>query len=124
MQSLRIILALGALTACAAAVAHHSFAAEFLEDQTQTIEGTVTEVWFKNPHVRYYIDVQTENGTVESWDVRGSSPTILVRRGWTPDTITEGDVIKVHGHLGRDGRKLMSWLYIELEDGTRLGSSY
>ena len=124
MQSLRIILALGALTACAAAVAHHSFAAEFLEDQTQTIEGTVTEVWFKNPHVRYYIDVQTEDGTVESWDVRGSSPTILVRRGWTPDTITEGDVIKVHGHLGRDGRKLMSWLYIELEDGTRLGSSY
>ena len=124
MQSLRIILALGALTACAAAVAHHSFAAEFLEDQTQTIEGTVTEVWFKNPHVRYYIDVQTEDGTVESWDVRGSSPTILVRRGWTPDTITEGDVIKVHGHLGRDDRKLMSWLYIELEDGTRLGSSY
>ena len=45
-------------------------------------------------------------------------------RGWTPETIVEGDRIKVHGHLGRDGRKLMSWIYIELADGTRLGSDY
>jgi len=113
-----------ALSAAAAAYAHHSFAAEFLEDQTRTIEGTVTEVWFKNPHVRYYIDITNDDGEPESWDVRGSSPTILVRRGWTPKTIQEGDRIKVHGHLGRDGRKLMSWIYVELEDGTRLGSEY
>jgi hypothetical protein len=124
MKFVRLILAFGALSAGAAALAHHSFAAEFLEDQTRTIEGVVTEVWFKNPHVRYYIDITTEDGATESWDVRGSSPTILVRRGWTPETIKEGDRIKVHGHLGRDGRKLMSWIYIELADGTRLGSEY
>ena len=124
MQLVRLFLVFGALSTGAAALAHHSFAAEFLEDQTQTIEGTVTEVWFKNPHVRYYVDITTQDGATESWDVRGSSPTILVRRGWTPETIKEGDVIKVHGHLGRDGRKLMQWIWVELEDGTRLGSSY
>ena len=110
--------------AAGAAQAHHSFAAEFLADEVETIEGKVVQVWFKNPHVRYYIDITSEDGEPESWDVRGSSPTILVRRGWTPKTIQEGDRIKVHGHLGRDGRKLMSWIYVELEDGTRLGSEY
>jgi uncharacterized protein YdeI (BOF family) len=124
MRFTRIVIAVMALAAAAAAYAHHSFAAEFLEDQTRTIEGTVTEVWFKNPHVRYYIDITNDDDEPESWDVRGSSPTILVRRGWTPKTIQEGDRIKVHGHLGRDGRKLMSWIYVELEDGTRLGSKY
>ena len=124
MRFIRLMVVIMALAAGAAAYAHHSFAAEFLEDQTRTIEGTVTEVWFKNPHVRYYIDITNDDGESESWDVRGSSPTILVRRGWTPKTIQEGDRIRVHGHLGRDGRKLMSWIYVELEDGTRLGSEY
>ena len=123
MRVIRLMVVVMALAAGAAAYAHHSFAAEFLEDQTRTIEGTVTEVWFKNPHVRY-IDITNDDGEPESWDVRGSSPTILVRRGWTPKTIQEGDRITVHGHLGRDGRKLMSWIYVELEDGTRLGSEY
>jgi hypothetical protein len=77
----------------AAAEAHHSFAAEFLGDQTLTIEGKVSEVWFKNPHVRYYIEIETEDGETETWDVRTSSPTILVRRGWNRDTISEGDNI-------------------------------
>jgi len=47
-----------------------------------------------------------------------------VRKGWTPKTIQEGDRIKVHGHLGRDGRKLMSIISIELADGTKLGLEY
>ncbi len=120
----RILIVAAAILATAAANAHHSFAVEFLEDQTGTIEGVVTEVWFRNPHIRYYIDIDTEGGEKESWDVRGLSPTNLIRRGWTPKTIQEGDRIKVHGHLGRDGRKLMSIIWIELADGTKLGQEY
>jgi len=120
----RILIVAIAIMAAAVARAHHSFAAEFLEDQTGTIDGTVTEVWFKNPHIRYYVEIETEGGDKETWDVRGLSPTSLVRRGWTPKTIQEGDHIKVHGHLGRDGRKLMSIIWIELDDGTKLGQDY
>jgi len=108
----------------AVASAHHSFAAEFLGDQTLTIEGTVSEVWFKNPHVRYYIEVETDDGGTESWDVRTSSPTILVRRGWNRDTIVEGDRVIVEGYRGRDGRKLLSLISIKLPDGTILHQSY
>lgn len=120
----RILIVAATVVAAATAQAHHSFAAEFLDDQTGTIEGVVTEVWFRNPHVRYYLQIETEDGATETWDVRGQSPTSLVRDGWTPKTIQEGDQIKVHGHLGRDGRKLMSIISIELADGTTLGLEY
>lgn len=103
---------------------HHSFAAEFLEDQTREITGKVVEIWFRNPHVRYYIEVTNEDGDTDLWDVRTSSPTILVRRGWLADTIAEGDVVTVEGYAGRDGRKLLSLISIELPDGTVLGHSY
>jgi len=115
---------LGACLVAATANAHHSFAAEFLGDQTRTIEGVVTEVWFKNPHVRYYIEVTNDKGETEKWDVRTSSPTLLVRRGWNRETISAGDRVKIEGYLGRDGRKIMSLINIELPDGTMLGQSY
>jgi hypothetical protein len=124
MQAGRLFLAAVACLMAAAVQAHHSFAAEFLEDQTGTIEGVVTEVWFRNPHVRYYVEVKLEDGSTESWDVRTSSPTSLTRKGWTQNTIKEGDHVTVHGHLGRDGRKLLSLISIELADGTKLGVDY
>jgi len=124
MTSSRLLCTAIACLFAAVAEAHHSFAAEFLGDQTLTIEGTVSEIWFKNPHVRYYIDIETDDGKTETWDVRTSSPTILVRRGWNRDTITEGDRVTVEGYLGRDDRKLLSLIKIELPDGTVLDHSY
>lgn len=104
--------------------AHHSFAAEFEADKIATIHGVVTEVWFRNPHVRYYIEVTNEKGDKEMWDTRTSSPTILVRRGWNKDTIKEGDEVTITGHLAHGDRKLMSVITIELADGTILGKEY
>ena len=113
-----------ALLLVGVANAHHSFAAEFLADETATFHGLVTEVWFKNPHVRYYIEIAKEDGSKEVWDVRASSPALLVRKGWSKNTIKEGDEITVTGFLGRDERKILSVQTIELADGTILGQSY
>lgn len=101
--------------------AHHSYAAEFDSDNTQTIEGVVKEVWFKNPHIRYYVAV-VEDGKETVWDTRGLSPVKLVRQGWTKRTIQVGDRIKLHGHVGRVNKTIMSILEITLEDGSKLSS--
>jgi hypothetical protein len=123
----RLILA--ALTAMllflqTSAHGHHSFAVEFTAEETATIKGVVAEVWFRNPHVRYFVDVENSDGETVRWDTRGSSPSLLVRKGWTKTTITAGDVITIKGHLGRDDKKLMSIIFIELADGTKLGQGY
>ncbi|MBT8079634.1 MAG: hypothetical protein KJO31_13735 [Gammaproteobacteria bacterium] len=121
---LRILLAVSAigLLLCgpASVVAHHSFAAEFLPDETGTISGVVTQVWFKNPHARYYIEVSDDDGQVVTWDTRANSPSLLVRKGWTKESIKVGDQVTVHGYLGRDGRKLMSIITVTFPDGTVL----
>ena len=100
---------------------HHSFAVEFTAERTITIAGTVTEVWFRNPHVRYYVEVINHNKQPEQWDVRTSSPSLLVRKGWTKKTISTGDNIIITGHPGREGRKLLSVISIKLPDGSILG---
>jgi len=102
---------------------HHSFAVEFTAERTITIAGKVTEVWFRNPHVRYYVEVINHDNQSEHWDVRTSSPSLLVRTGWTKKTISAGDNIIITGHPGREGRKLLSVISIKLPDGSILGQA-
>lgn len=102
--------------------AHHSYAAEFDSNNPQTVEGVVKEVWFKNPHIRYYVAVNDGEGKEVVWDARGLSPVKLVRQGWTKKTIKVGDRIKLHGHVGHTNKHIMSILEITLADGRVLSS--
>ncbi len=122
MKRLKSILLLCCLCFANAASAHHSYAAEFDRDSPQTIEGEVVEVWFKSPHVRYYIKVTDEDGNEVIWDTRGLTPVKLVRQGWMKDTIKVGDKVKVFGHVGHTNKTIMSILDVTLEDGTVLTS--
>ena len=126
-MTLRLILATSAallLLFQTSAHGHHSFAVEFTAEESATIKGIVAEVWFRNPHVRYFVDVVNEEGETVRWDTRGSSPSLLVRKGWTKTTIEAGDEVTIRGHLGREDKKLMSIIWIELADGTKLGQGY
>ena len=102
------------------AYSHHSFTAEFVADKTATLDGRITQVWFKNPHVRYIIEIENDAGEAESWDARGSPVVWLARKGWTKDTIKAGDEVSMYGYLGRDGIKMLSIMTITLADGTVL----
>ncbi len=116
---LLILLTIGMLLA-RAAQGHHSFTAEFVADKTATLKGTITQVWFRNPHVRYLMVVVNEDGEEETWDARGSPVVWLARKGWKKDTIQVGDTVEMYGYLGRDGIKMLSIMTITLADGTVL----
>ncbi len=116
---LMISLTFGMLLA-SAAYSHHSFTAEFVADKTAKLKGTITQVWFRNPHVRYLMVVENEDGEEETWDARGSPVVWLARKGWKKDTIKVGDTVEMYGYLGRDGNKMLSIINITLADGTVL----
>ena len=100
--------------------AHHSFSAEFGNEPGE-LSGVITAVRFSNPHVRYQMDVQRDDGTVESWELQASSVTALRPQGWDRDTVEVGDSVRVQGELGRnDARKLFVRTLVTA-DGTTLG---
>src|SRR5688572_23322577 len=105
-MKIRIWLATAALLSLAAtipAVAHHSFAAEFDRSKMVTLTGTVTKLAWVNPHARFYIDVKDEaTGKVNNWDWELSSPNGLMRRGWTRNSLKQGDVVTVTGWLAKN----------------------
>ena len=68
------------MLAPAAALAHHSFAAEYDAKKPVTLKGTVTKVEWTNPHARFYIDVKDESGTVTNWNLELASPNVLIRQ--------------------------------------------
>lgn len=122
MRCLKLLFALLLAAASGNAAAHHSYAAEFDRDKSMTIKGVVREVWFKNPHIRYYVVVTAEDGSETVWDTRGLSPVKLVRQGWTRNTIKAGDNLTLHGHVGHSNPHIMSIITITLDDGRVLSS--
>ena len=99
------------------AVAHHSFAAEYDSAKPINVTGTVTKVEWMNPHARFYIDVKDDSGAVTNWEFELGSPNGLMRRGWTRNSLKEGDVVTVAGSLAKDGSKLGNARTVKLADG-------
>lgn len=102
--------------------AHHSFAAEFDAGKTGEISGTITGVWFNNPHVRYQLETRAEDGSVQSWELQASSVTSLQQAGWTAQTLEVGDQVTVGGQFGRNGAQKLFLRTVERPDGTQIAT--
>jgi hypothetical protein len=100
---LAILMCVASIAAPGLAVAHHSFAAEFDENQPVKVTGTVTKVEWTNPHIWFFIDVKSQDGTVANWGFEMGGPGQLLRAGWKRDTMKIGDVVTVEARRARDG---------------------
>lgn len=102
------------------ALAHHAFALEFDANQPITLRGKVTRVEWINPHAWIHIDVEGDDGSVESWRIEAGSPNTLVRRGMTRDSIPAGTEVVVFGFRHRNGSNAANGRDVTLPDGTKL----
>lgn len=118
MKFLRALVATILVLSSHSVHAHHSFPTEFDGDLQGEISGTITTVWFRNPHVRYRIDVIAEGGLVEEWDVQTTSLTSIRRAGWTKETLTVGETVRIWGDLGHNGSKKIFMRGVKKADGT------
>ena len=83
-----------AIVALAPAFAHHSDAGLDL-DNLATIEGTVRELSWRNPHVYFTVDSTDENGEPIMWTVQMASVLTVSRMGWNRDSLKVGDQVTV-----------------------------
>jgi hypothetical protein len=74
--------------------AHHSAAGV---DQTKqvTVEGTVKQFKWANPHSWVEVEVPNGKGGSDLWNFEMTSPTFLVQAGWKATTLKAGDKVKV-----------------------------
>jgi hypothetical protein len=117
----RLMLAVLASLASAAAVAHHSFAVFFDDSRMVTVSGTVTEFQFRNPHGLIRLTVRDKDGTEVMWRAETNSPSILERRGWARDTLKAGDRISIEGWPSRDGSNYLRMRKVTRADGSPVG---
>src|SRR5262249_32603589 len=100
------------------ALAHHS-TAMFDMGKPTTIEGTVKNFEWVNPHVYLHLDVLNSEGKPEEWLVETHSPAIMLRRGYTKDYFKPGEKITVVGGAVKDGTRMMRLLRGNKADGTK-----
>jgi len=93
--------ALIALTAGGPSLAHHGFAA--YSNESRTVQATMTEFRFVNPHVQLYFDITNADGEVEHWQAELTAPNKLARGGWTKNTLKPGDQLQISGEVARNG---------------------
>jgi len=109
----------------APAWAHHAFAAEFDAKKPVHLEGVVSKVELINPHSWIHVDVKAPDGQMTTWMVEAGSPNVLLRRGFTKQTVHTGTPVVVEGYQSKDGSKRANGRDITLPDGKKLflGSS-
>jgi hypothetical protein len=92
-----------AWTACASA--HHSFAM-FDAARTVTLQGTVTEYRWANPHAWLHVVAgDGKTGRAASWAIELDAPARLAIMGIRADYLRAGDTVSVTFHPARDGTR-------------------
>jgi hypothetical protein len=102
VRSIIYVVAAAALMSGIQLYAHHSFAATYFEDKQQTVEGTLTQFMFRNPHSFVHVEGKDEKGEPVTWAVEWGGGGQLGRTGVTRDTLKTGDHVVIVGNPGRN----------------------
>ena len=105
MRATTVFLAL--LIPALPALGHHSVVAFYDTSRYAEIEGVVTEVFWRNPHTGFTIEVVNAEGVVEEWVTEGSPTSELARRAFYRDTVQVGDRVRYIGRPSRRGELML-----------------
>lgn len=102
MVSRSIVIAL-LLAAPASVFGHHSPFLYFDPTQSVELEGTISNLRWRNPHVAFMLDATDSSGSNAEWTLETHSVSILRRMDIDRDLVGIGDSVKVAGWRARRG---------------------
>jgi len=103
-------------------LAHHSNVA-FEVTKVITITGVVKAFQWRNPHTWVVLAVDDGKGGKVEWAVEGRAPGVLLRAGWTKNSLQPGEMITVDFSPAKDGSKTGLVARVTKADGTILGNA-
>ena len=116
-----VIVGLMALMGTAPAWAHHSFAAAYDMKDAITITGKVVEVRLTNPQSHFFLDVVNAKGETEHWTFEAGTPGGMLRNGYSPQVIKQGDTVTIKGFRARNESNNGMLTELVTSDGTVYG---
>jgi len=120
MRLVTCLMLLSVALASGTLQAHHSRAG-FETDSVAAVRGVVASFSWTNPHVSIEVDVTDESGRTERWHVETDAIPILLRSGWSPDSLRVGEPVLVRVNPGKEGQEHYGLLVsVAKEDGSVL----
>ena len=127
------MLFLGAAASCVGMIlyaaplsAHHSFAATYFEDKTETVEGELVQFLFRNPHSFVHVEGKDAQGHPVRYAVEWGAGLQLNRQGVTRETLKPGDHVVITGNPGRnpEDHRLRMRTIARPSDGWKWGGTF
>jgi hypothetical protein len=116
-----VVAATFVVLACATLAAHHGNAS-FDTSKQVTLNGTVTEWIWANPHCFLKIDAMDDTGGVRNWALETQNPTAMTQRGWSRKAFNIGDQVTVVLEAVKNGAPIGRIVKITLPDGSTLSA--
>src|SRR5687767_14868657 len=105
------------------AQAHHGVAPHYDDGMQVTIDGTVAEFQFINPHSFVYLRVVGADGKEAIWHCEMASRSVLARNGLTQQSFATGKHVKITGSQARHNPTGCAVREAYFDDGSVLRSS-
>ena len=107
--SIAVVLCASVLMAAISAAAHHSFQAEYDQNQPLSLVGKLTKVVQENPHGWIYLDTKNAQGKTVNWALETPNPFVVQQNGFGrevyQDLVNSGEVVTVTAYAAKDGSK-------------------
>ncbi len=81
--------------------AHHSQAAQYDTSKKVTVEGTLVQFQFRNPHTFVQIEAPDESGQKARWSIEWGGAGQLTLQGVDRTTLKYGDVVTITANPSR-----------------------
>jgi hypothetical protein len=78
--------------------AHHGTAGSYDQSRHVTVKGIVKEFRWRNPHSALFLIGKDESGKEVVYAIETGSPNVLVRQGYTRNSMKPGDEVSVQMH--------------------------
>lgn len=115
----RIAAALGFFLISMPLLAHHG-ASEYDMTKVVSMQATITDFQFVNPHTLINFTVKGDGGKPVEWVGELPSPNLLMRRGWNRNLLKPGDQVTLIGNPAKNGEKGMQVKRLVFPDGHEL----
>jgi len=118
---LGLVLVIASLLMTGTPVDAHHGAASFDTTKELTLQGTVTEWIWANPHCFLKFDAKDDTGTVRNWVVETGNPTDISRSGYARLSFKPGDAVTVTLQPVKSGAPVGRIRSVLLANGQKLG---